>query len=47
MIFRDRVQVTKLSGGLFKLRMDVNLVSNVLGELISRPNHVINSAQDL
>ncbi|CAB4435699.1 unnamed protein product [Rhizophagus irregularis] len=26
----DRVQVTKLSGGLFKLRMDVNLVSNVL-----------------
>ncbi|GBB99608.1 hypothetical protein RclHR1_03580015 [Rhizophagus clarus] len=26
----DRIQVTKLSGGLFKLRIDVNLVSNVL-----------------
>lgn len=29
---KNRVEITKINGQLFNLRMNVNLVSNVLGE---------------
>ena len=30
--YRDRTTITKLTGEMYKLRMNVNLISNVLGK---------------
>lgn len=33
-LVKNRTEITKINGHLFQLRMNVNLVSNVLGELL-------------
>lgn len=37
---KTRTEITKINGQLFNLRMNVNLVSNVLGKL-----HILNKLQ--
>ena len=35
-LVKNRVEITKINGNLFRLRMNVNLVSNVLGKMQKR-----------
>jgi uncharacterized Rmd1/YagE family protein len=37
----DRTEITQISGYLFKLRMNVNLVSNILGKWIEKLWHCL------